>query len=169
MMAGVGAGVGLIVHCTGAMATGLGGELSDIWVAGIMVTLGGTVGWVSFGTLREGAEQSVWSILSGEGRGAFRVGAVGGIVVILEKMRESFLMAENCLLRSVANGVGVGCNRASESARAASVAALVELSDGTGQSWGKNLLFWRCALRRYVECRCGDTGSGQGRVRGNIH
>ena len=32
----------------------------------------------------------------------------------------------------VANGVGVGCKRALASARAAAVAALVELMDGTG-------------------------------------
>ena len=44
MMAGVGAGVGLIVHWNGVLATGLGGGLSGIWVAGTMVTLGGDAG-----------------------------------------------------------------------------------------------------------------------------
>ena len=45
-------------------------------------------------------------------------------------------MAENRSPPSVANGVEVGCKRALASARAAAVAALVELPDGTGQSWG---------------------------------
>ena len=103
-----------------------------------MFTLGGNVGGVSFGTLGEGAGQSVCSTLAGEGRGAFRVGAVGGLAVTLEKMRESVWITDNFSLPSVANGVGVGCNRASASARAASVAAFVELLDGTGQSWGEN-------------------------------
>ena len=60
------------------MATGLGGGLSSR-----MVTLGGNAGGVSFGTLGEGAGQSVWSMSAGEGRGAF------------EKMRESVWMAAN--------------------------------------------------------------------------
>ena len=54
-MAGVGAGFIPLVHWTGLMATGLGGGLSVIWVAGTMVTLGGDAGGVSFGTLGEGA------------------------------------------------------------------------------------------------------------------
>ena len=95
MVAGVGAGVSLLVHWTGVMATGLGGGLSGICVTGTMVTLGGNIGGVSFGTLGEGAGQSVWSTPAGEGRGAFRVGAVGGLAVTLDKMRESDWMAEN--------------------------------------------------------------------------
>ena len=94
-MAGVGAGVGLLVNWTGVMATFLGGGLSGIWVAGTMVTLGGNVGGVGFGTLREGAGQSVWSTPAGAGRGACRVGAVEGLAVTLEKMRESVWMAVN--------------------------------------------------------------------------
>ena len=47
-------------------------------------------------------------------------------------------MVSNLLSPSVANGVGVGCKRASTSARAAVVEALVELPDGIGQSRGKN-------------------------------
>ena len=46
-------------------------------------------------------------------------------------------MAANCSLPSVANGVGVGCKRASANAHTAVVAALVELPSGTGQSCGK--------------------------------
>ena len=134
-----------------------------------MVTLGGNVGGVRFGTLGEGARQSVWSTPAGEGRGALRVGAVGGLTVTLEKMREGLWMAENGSSPSVANGVGVGCKRALASVQAAAVAALLELLDGTGQSWGNNPLFWRCILRRYVECRRSDIVSGQGRVRGTIH
>ena len=57
MMAGVGAGVGLLVNWTGVMATFLGGGLSGIWVAGTMVNLGGDAGGVSFGTLVKGARQ----------------------------------------------------------------------------------------------------------------
>ena len=85
-MAGVGAGVGLLVHWTRVMATGLGGGLSGIWVVGTMVTLGGNAGGVSFGTLGEGAGQSIWSTSAGEGHGAFGVGAVGVLAVTLEKM-----------------------------------------------------------------------------------
>ena len=55
-----------------------------------------------------------------------------------EKMRESVFIAANCLSPSVANGVGVGCKRASANAQAAVVAALVELPSGTGQLCGKN-------------------------------
>ena len=86
-MAVVCAGVGLLVHCSGVMATGLGGGLSGIWVADIMVILGGDVGGVRFVTLGEGAGQSVCNTTAGEGRGVFRVGSVGGLAVTLEKMR----------------------------------------------------------------------------------
>ena len=78
-------------------------------------------------------------------------------------------MAANYSSPSVANGVGVGCNRASKSARADLVAAIVELPDGTGQLLGKTPLFWLCVLRGYVECRRGEIGSGQGPVQGTIH
>ena len=95
MMAGVGAGVGLRIHRTGVMGTGLGGGFSDIRVAGTMVTLSGNSGGVSIGTLGDGAGQSVWSNPAGAGRGAFGSGAVGGFSVTLEKMRVSVWMAEN--------------------------------------------------------------------------
>ena len=95
MMTGVGAGVGLIVHWTGVMDPGLGGGFSGICVAGTMVTLGSNVVGVSFGNLGESAGQSVWNTTTGEGRGAFRAGAVGGLAVTLEKMRESVWMAAN--------------------------------------------------------------------------
>ena len=94
-MAGVGTGFSFLLHLTGVMAKGLGGGLSGIWVAGTMVTLGGDAGGVSFGTLVEGAGQSVWSAPAGEGRGAFGVGAVGGLAVTLEKMQENVWMAAN--------------------------------------------------------------------------
>ena len=92
MIAGVGAGVGLLVHWSGVMATGLGGGLSGIWVAGIVFTLGGIVGGVIFGTLRECVGQSVWNTPAGEGRGPFRVVAVWGLAVTLEKIQESVWM-----------------------------------------------------------------------------
>ena len=95
MMAGLGAGVGPLVHWTGVMATGLGGELSGIFVEGTMVTLGGNVVGVSFGTLGEGTGQSVWNTTVGEGRDAFRSGAVGRLALTLEKMRESFWITAN--------------------------------------------------------------------------
>ena len=94
-MAGVGAGVSLLVHWTGEMVTGLGGGLSGIWVAGTMVTLSGNVDGVSFGKLREGAGQSIWSTPAGEGRDTFRVGAVEGLAVTLDKMREIVWIAAN--------------------------------------------------------------------------
>ena len=95
MMAGVGAGVVLLVHWTGVMATGLGGGFSGICVASTMVTLGGNAVGVSFGILGEGAGKSVWIATAGAGRGDFRAGDVGGLAVTLEKMRESVWMAEN--------------------------------------------------------------------------
>ena len=94
-MAGVDAGVSLLVHWTGVMATCLGGGFSDICLAGTMVTLGGNVVGVIFGTLGEGAGQSLWSTTTGEGRGAFRAGYIGVLAVTLEKMRESVWMAAN--------------------------------------------------------------------------
>ena len=60
-----------------------------------MVTLGGNAGGERFGTLGEGAGQSFWSSPAGEGRSAFGVGAVGGLAVTLEKMRENVWMAAN--------------------------------------------------------------------------
>ena len=77
------------------MATCLGGGLSGICVEGTMVTLSGNAVGLIFVTLGEGAGQSVWSTTAGEGRGALRAGAVGGLAVTLEKMQESFWMAEN--------------------------------------------------------------------------
>ena len=94
-MAGVGARVGLRVHWTGVMGTGLGGGLSVIWVAGTMVTLSDNAGGVSIGNLGDGAGYSVWSAPAGAGRSAFGVGAVEGLSVTLEKMRESVWMAAN--------------------------------------------------------------------------
>ena len=77
------------------MARGLGGILSGIWVAGTMVTLGENAGGVSVGTLGACAGQSVWSAHVGVGRSAFGVGAVRGLSVMLEKIRESVWMAAN--------------------------------------------------------------------------
>ena len=47
------------------------------------------------GTLGEGAGKSGWKATGGAGRGAMGAGAVGGMPVTLEKMRESAWMAEN--------------------------------------------------------------------------
>ena len=94
-MAGVGAGVGLLVHWTGVMATGLGGGLLGICFEGTIVTIGGIAVGVRVGTLGKGAGQSVWITTAGEGRGALRAGAVGGLTVTLEKMRESVWIAAN--------------------------------------------------------------------------
>ena len=77
------------------MGTGLGEGLSGVWVAGTMVTLGGNVGGVSVVTLGDGAGQSVWSPPAGAGCSPFGVGAVGGLSVTLEKIRESVWMQEN--------------------------------------------------------------------------
>ena len=94
-MAGVGAGVGLRVHWTGVMGTGLGGELLGIWVAGTMVTLGVNSGGVSVGNLRYGAGQSIFSASAGAGRGAFGAGVVWVFSVTFEKTRKSVWIAEN--------------------------------------------------------------------------
>ena len=95
MMAGIVAGVGLLVHWTGVMVTGLGGGLSSICVAGKMVNLGGNAVGVIFGTLGEGVGYSDWITIAGVGRGVFRSGAVGGIAVTLEKTPESVWIAAN--------------------------------------------------------------------------
>ena len=73
----------------------LGGGLSGIFDVGTLVTLGGNAVGVSLGTLREGAGQSGWKTIAGEGRGALGSGAVGGLAVTLEKILESVCMAEN--------------------------------------------------------------------------
>ena len=78
-------------------------------------------------------------------------------------------MAANYSSPSVANGVGVGCNRASKSARSDFVAAIVELPEGKRQLLGKTPLLWLCVLLGYVECIRGEIGSGQGPVQGTIH
>ena len=81
MVAGVGAGVVLRVHCTGLMGTGLGRGLLGIRVSGTMVTLGGDAGGASVGTLGDGAGQSVWSAPPGASRSVFGVPAVRGFSV----------------------------------------------------------------------------------------
>ena len=58
------------------------------------LTLGVNAGGVSVVTLGDGAKQSVWSAPAGAGRGVFRVTAVGGFSVTLEKMSKSVCMAE---------------------------------------------------------------------------
>ena len=94
-MAGVGAGVGPLVHWNGVTDIGLGGGLSGICDEGTMVTLSGDTVRVSFDTLGEGAGKSGWNTTAVEGRGALRSGAVGGLTVTLEKNRESVWMAAN--------------------------------------------------------------------------
>ena len=60
-----------------------------------MVTLGGNAVGLSFGTLGEGTGHSGCNTTAGGGCGALRAGAVGGLAVTLEKMRESVWMAAN--------------------------------------------------------------------------
>ena len=120
------------------MGTGLGGGFLCVRFAGTMVTLGVNAGGVSIGTLRDDAGQSVWSAPAGASCGVLGITAVGGFLVTFEKMCESVCMAANCLLPSVANGVGVGGKRASANAQAAVVAALVEIPAGMGQWCGNN-------------------------------
>ena len=105
---------------------------------------------MSVGTLGDGAVQSVWSAPAGASRGVFGVTTFRGFSVTFEKMRESVCMAVNCSSPSVANGVEVGCKRALANARAAVVAALVELPDGMGQSCGKNSIVF--AMRSARVC-----------------
>ena len=94
-MAGVGAGVGPLVHWTGVTDTGLGGGLLGICAEGTMVTLGGNAVGASFGILGEGSGKSGWNTTAGESCAALRAGAVGGLAVTWEKMRESVWMAAN--------------------------------------------------------------------------
>ena len=67
-MAGVGVGVSCRIHWTGVMGTGLGGGLSWVRFAGIMVTLSVNAGGVSIGTFVDGVGQSVWSAPAGASR-----------------------------------------------------------------------------------------------------
>ena len=98
-----------------------------------IVTLGESAVGKRLGTLGEGAGKLGWTATGGAGRGAMGAGAVVGMTVTLEKIRESAWMEANISSPRVANGVGVGYKRALASARAAAVAALVELMDGMGQ------------------------------------
>ena len=137
-MAGVGVGFGCRIYWAGMMGTGLGGGLSCVRFAGTMVTLCVNSGGVSVGTLRDGAGLSVWSAPAGASHSVLGVTAFGVFSVTFEKMREIVCMEANFLPPSITNRVGVGCNKASANARAAMVAALVELLARTGQSCGKN-------------------------------
>ena len=97
-MAGIGAEDGPLVHGaarTGAVDPVWGGGFSGVFDTGTMVTLGGNAFVVSSGTLGEGAGQSGWKKTAGAGRGGMGAGAVGGLAVTLEKMRESVWMAAN--------------------------------------------------------------------------
>ena len=168
-MAGVGAGVGLLVHWTGVMATGLSGGLSGIWIACTMVTLGGNAVGVSFGTLGEGAGQSIWNTAAGEVCGAFIAGAVWGLAVTLEKYGRVFgWQIIDCLkeLQTVLEW-GVGDPRRVRGRPRWQ--RLWSCWMGRGNCAGKTPYFWRCVLRGYVECRRSDIGSGQGRVRDTNH
>ena len=95
MMACVGVGAGCRILWAEVLDTGWDGGFSCIGFAGTMVALGGNAGGVRIGTLRDGAEQSVWSASVGASRGVFGVTAVGGVSVTFEKMRESVCMAAN--------------------------------------------------------------------------
>ena len=97
-MAGPGARDFPLVHGaahTGAGDTGWGGDLSGVTNGGTIVTLRESAVWGSLGTLGKGADKPGYSITGGAGSGAMGAGAVGGMVVTLDKMRESAWMAEN--------------------------------------------------------------------------
>ena len=66
-----------------------GGRLSGICAVGTIVTLGGNAVGVSSGTLGKGAGQSSLKTTAGVGRSATGAGAVGGLVVTMEKILES--------------------------------------------------------------------------------
>ena len=101
---------------------------------GVIVTLGEVTVGERLGTLGEGAVKLGWTATGVAGRGAIGAGSVGGVAVMLEKMRESDCKEKILSSPRVANMVGVGCKRAFASAWASAVAALVEMLDGTGQS-----------------------------------
>ena len=99
-MSGLGAGYGPLVHGaaqTGVVDTGWGGwgGLLGVFASVTIFTLGADAAAVSLGTLGEGAGKSGWKATAGAGRGAVGAGAVGGIVVMLGKRRESVWMAAN--------------------------------------------------------------------------
>ena len=92
MIADLGAGASPFIHGadrTGAVDTGWGGRLSGICAVGTIVTLGGNAVGVSSGTLGKGAGQSSLKTTAGVGRSATGAGAVGGLVVTMEKILES--------------------------------------------------------------------------------
>ena len=154
-MAGVGVGVDWHIYWAVVMGTGLGGGLLCVRFAGTMVTLSVNAGGVSVGTLGDGSGKSVWSAPAGVHCGVFGVTAVGGFSVTFEKMHESVCMAVNCSSSRVANGIVVGCKRASANAQAAVVTALVELPAGMGQSYGNKstILAMRSARVRRMYTR----------------
>ena len=169
-MAGVGAGAGPLVHVwTGVMDTGLFGGLLGICSKGTMVTLGGNAVGVSFGTLGEGAGQSGWKTTAGEGRGALRAGAVGGFAVTLDKCGSVFGWRQIDRRSALQTGLDWGVREPRRVCGRPWWRRLWSCRMGRGNREGETPYFWRCVLRGYMECRRGDIGSGQGRVRGTTH
>ena len=79
----------------GRETQGGGGVLSGVNTRVKIVTLGEISVGERLSTLGEGAGKLGWTETGGAGRGAMGSGAVGGMSVTLEKMRESVWMAEN--------------------------------------------------------------------------
>ena len=97
-MAGPGDGDGTLVDGadrTGAGDTGLEGVLSGLNTGGTIVTLREISVGGRLGTLGDGAGKLGWTETGGAGRGAMGSGAVGGMVVTLDKMQEIVWMAAN--------------------------------------------------------------------------
>ena len=74
---------------------GGGGGLLGVSDKGTIVTLKGSAVRGSLDTLGEGKIQPGWKATGGAGRGAMGAGAVEGMEVTLEKMREIVWMAVN--------------------------------------------------------------------------
>ena len=172
MMAGVGAGAGPLVHGadrTGVVDTGLGGGLLGICAEGTMVTLGGNAAGVSLGTLGESAGQSGWEKTAGEGRGALRAGAVGGLAAKLEKCGRVFGWRIIDCRSALQTGLEWGVRDPRQVHGQPWWRRLWSFRMGQVNCEGKTLQFWRYVWRGYAECRRGDISSGKGRVRGTTH
>ena len=79
----------------GRETQGVGGGLFGVDTGGTIFTLGESAVGGRLGTLGDSAGKLGWTAIVGAGRGAIGSGAVGGVAVTLEKMRESACMAEN--------------------------------------------------------------------------
>ena len=79
----------------GRETQGGGGGLSGVNTRGTIVTLRESAVGRRLGTLGDGVGKLGWTATGGAGSGAMGAGFVGGMAVMLEKMRESVWMVAN--------------------------------------------------------------------------